>query len=137
MRNLCGVGLHYRKDEGRGAVPRDDAGSRRRRARFYVTSPQPQASLAVVAHRVDTGHELAAQATFLACVALLSALRHCSQLSFRFEQTLGCTAKLRGISRLELASLMPASWNQIVLWLQAVDGLRAAALIESSETSAG
>ena len=41
-----------------------------------------------------------------------------------FEQTLGCTAKLRGISRLALASLMPASWNQIDGWLRQIDALR-------------
>ena len=46
---------------------------------------------------------------------------------FRFEQALGCLGKLRRMNRLELASPMPVSWNQIAVWLTQLHGLRSGA----------
>lgn len=54
-------------------------------------------------------------------------LDHRCQLAQRFEHTLGCIGKLRRVNALELASLMPASWNQIAGWLKRIDDLRQAA----------
>ena len=78
-------------------------------------------------HRPHARHELAEQAPFPGYVDSLSTLGHRCQLAHRFEQTLGCIGKLRGVNALELASPMPASWNQIASWLKQIDNLRQAA----------
>jgi len=46
---------------------------------------------------------------------------------FGSNPTFGVVRRRFEINRLVLASLMPASWNQIASWLQEVDGLRHAA----------
>jgi hypothetical protein len=45
--------------------------------------------------------------------------------AIRFDGRLGLGAVFSGVVT-KLASLMPASWNQIVPWLRQIDGLRAA-----------
>ena len=49
--------------------------------------------------------------------------------SYRFEGEVAVGRLLAGVAGLPpfLASLMPASWNQITVWLRQIDGLRHAA----------
>jgi hypothetical protein len=90
-------------------------------------SSQLQASFPMCPHRPAARREIPEQAPFPGYVDSLSTLGHRCQLAHRFEQALGCIGKLRGVNALELASLMPASWNRLATWLQVIDGLRRAA----------
>ncbi len=78
-------------------------------------------------HRLHARHELPEQAPFPGYLDSLSILGHRCQLARRFEQALGCLGKSRRVNTLELASPMPASWNQIATWLDRIDELRRAA----------
>lgn len=88
--------------------------------------PWRQTSVTVRPHSPQAGQQLSEQVPFAADVDSLSIPRHRHQLPHRFEQALGCNGKSRRVNVLELASLMPASWNRIDEWLRQIEAIRQA-----------